>query len=197
MVGSISSITSAASASLIQRPDRDAQRTKVLKAVADKLGMSVDDLRSALDKGASLNQIATTKGVSHEDLISTITSSISGSTAAGAAPLLDDTRLEQLAERIASSTGTEGPKGPHGVKGAHRPPPPPPPVSDADDDDDDSTSTDSALSNVATLLKMKPSELVDALTKGTSLESLAEQQGVSLGQVLGAVSKGMLLNVNA
>ncbi|MCU1391778.1 MAG: hypothetical protein JWM34_206 [Ilumatobacteraceae bacterium] len=191
MIGNISSVATA-SVTTLQRPDRDAQRNKMLSAVADKLGMSVDDLKAELDKGSTLNQIATAKGVSHDDLISTIESSISSNaSAAGSTSGTSDAKLDQFAEKIASSQGAEPPKGAHRAHGGHRPPPPP-----TTTDDDSSTSTDSALTNVAKTLNMKADDLVNALKSGTSLESLAQQKGVSLGQVLGAVTKGMLLNVS-
>src|SRR3954454_5263674 len=44
----------------------------VKKAVADKLGMSVDDLQSQLSSGKKLNDLAKEKGVDMKDLHSTI-----------------------------------------------------------------------------------------------------------------------------
>ena len=49
------------------------------------------------------------------------------------------------------------------------------------------------LNNVSSLLKMSSGDLVDALTKGTSLADLAKQQGVSSDAVLQTVGKGMIL----
>jgi hypothetical protein len=49
---------------------------KTVKAVADELGMSTDDLRSALKSGSTMADLATTAGVSHDDLVATIASTL-------------------------------------------------------------------------------------------------------------------------
>jgi hypothetical protein len=95
-------------------------RAKVESAVADKLGMNVGDLRKQLASGQSLADIAKTKGVSHDDLVSTITSAL-GSAGAGSASASSSvtasatsgtttdgtqgTDLDQLANRIADQVG--------------------------------------------------------------------------------------------
>jgi hypothetical protein len=53
-----------------QRPHQ--MPADVQKAVADKLGMSTDDLKSELSSGKKLNDIAKEKGVDMKDLHSTI-----------------------------------------------------------------------------------------------------------------------------
>jgi hypothetical protein len=68
---SISSLGSAGSPAPIDGP-RNQRMEKVLDAVADKLGMKTSDLEADLQKGQSLTDIATSKGVSKDDLVSTI-----------------------------------------------------------------------------------------------------------------------------
>ena len=92
--------------------DRSAQRKrmdKVFDAVADKLGMSKDDLMGELRSGKSLTEVAEAKGMSKDDLLATIKDALPSD-----AP--DDAAL-----RIADHKG--GPRGHHG--------PPPPPPADA------------------------------------------------------------------
>jgi hypothetical protein len=72
-------------------------------AVAKELGMSTDDLDQALRSGQSLDEVAQSKGVSHDDLVSTITQALQGS--AGTGQTSDPSQLQQLAERIAGAKG--------------------------------------------------------------------------------------------
>lgn len=75
----------------------------VTAAVAKELGMSTDDLDQALRSGQSLDEIAQSKGVSHDDLVSTISQSLQST--AGAGQSTDPGQLVQLAERIAGAKG--------------------------------------------------------------------------------------------
>jgi hypothetical protein len=43
-----------------------------MATVAEKLGLSSDDLKAQLKDGKSLDDIATAQGISHEDLITAI-----------------------------------------------------------------------------------------------------------------------------
>src|SRR5689334_25133220 len=75
----------------------------VTAAVAKELGMSTDDLNQALRSGQSLDDIAQSKGVSHDDLIATISQALQSTATAGQST--DPSQLTQLAERIASAKG--------------------------------------------------------------------------------------------
>jgi hypothetical protein len=46
--------------------------TPVLTAVADKLGLSVDALRSQLAAGRPLSSVAAVAGLAHEELVATV-----------------------------------------------------------------------------------------------------------------------------
>ena len=77
-----------------------ADREKVLSSAADLLKMSVDDLKSKLAAGQSLDDIAKAQGVSHDDLVANITQTLKANAPSGAA--VSDDRLSAMAERIAS-----------------------------------------------------------------------------------------------
>jgi hypothetical protein len=107
-------------------------RAKVESAVADKLGMSVDDLKSQLATGKSMTDIAATKGVSKDELVSTISgvlrasrsgagataSSATASSSASSSPADDLTQLAtKIADRVGGHHGHSGPAGPSGSEG--------------------------------------------------------------------------------
>jgi hypothetical protein len=68
---------------------------KVGQAIADKLAMSVDELKSAKARGVSLVDLAASKGVSNEDLMATISDALKG-TARGGAPAIDTNKLAMM-----------------------------------------------------------------------------------------------------
>jgi hypothetical protein len=78
---------------------------KILQPVADKLGMSGDDLHTALGSGKSFAEIAQSKGVSRNDLVKTVSDAISKNRPPGA-PAVDP---NQLANRMVDD-----------LRGAHR-----------------------------------------------------------------------------
>jgi lambda repressor-like predicted transcriptional regulator len=84
--------------------------TSPLDAVSSLLGMSKDEVASALQQGKSLNDLVTSKGVSHEDLISALKSGMPSE-------LAGSTNATQVAEQIASQTGLQGPPDSQGASG--------------------------------------------------------------------------------
>jgi hypothetical protein len=58
---------------------------KILQPVADKLGMSADDLSAALKGGKSLAEIAQSKGISRDDLVATVADAITKNRPPGSA----------------------------------------------------------------------------------------------------------------
>lgn len=74
----------------------------VTSAVAKELGMSTDDLEQQLRSGASLDDVAKANGVSHDDLVATITQALQGSQGASGDGQTSS-GLDQLAERIAGA----------------------------------------------------------------------------------------------
>ena len=96
-----------------------AMRAKVESAVADTLGLSVDDLRTQLRSGKSMTQVAAAQGVSKDDLVSAIatalrSSSTSASSASsGGSQAADVTaRATRIADRVGSGRPPGRPGGP-------------------------------------------------------------------------------------
>lgn len=123
---SISSIGGAVGVQPPPPPPNDTVR-KAMDAAAQKLGMSDDDLRSALQSGSSLADVASQKGVSTDDLVSTMADSLKG------AQLPDGVSATDAATKMVNR------KGGHHGHGHHGPPP------------SDDGSTDNVAKNVQTL----------------------------------------------
>jgi len=158
-------------------------RRKMMAPVADLLKMSPDELRAALKGGQTLDKLAASKGISHADLVAAIKKGLQDARPNGASDPDGDNDIDKIAESIA--TGKAG--GHHEHQHNHRAAP-----------GGGATNADAnMLDNVSSLLKMSSSDLVDALTKGTSLADIAKQQGVSSDAVLQTVGKGMILKTYA
>lgn len=65
---------------------------QAMQAVADTLGMSGEDLKAALKSGKSLAEVASEKGVSHDDLVKTVAAALDKARPAGA-PQVDTTAM--------------------------------------------------------------------------------------------------------
>jgi hypothetical protein len=76
-----------------------------MSAVSKALGLPGDALRSKVDGGQSLAEVARERGVSHDDLVAAIKAGRSVDSARGAAAEEDDA----IAERIAARKDTAGP----------------------------------------------------------------------------------------
>ncbi len=86
---------------------RHGMPAKVLSAVADKLGMSSQDLKSQLDSGKSLADVAKAKGLSRDDLVATIKSALSS-----AGTTDGSTTAASASGGTTSTTGTASTTGP-------------------------------------------------------------------------------------
>lgn len=92
------------SAATVSTPNSMRTRLQdVTAAVAKELGMSTDDLTQALRSGQSMDQIAQSKGVSHDDLVATISQALQSSATTGQST--DPDQIKALAERIAGAKG--------------------------------------------------------------------------------------------
>jgi hypothetical protein len=78
-----------------------------MKAVAEQLGMSTDDLKAKLKDGATMADLAKSAGVSQDDLVATIRSTLPAQGRDGAT--LDTT---QLATDIANGVRPQRPAAP-------------------------------------------------------------------------------------
>jgi hypothetical protein len=87
-------------------------QTSVLANVADLLGMSSDDLVTALRNGSSMSDLASQKGISRDDLLAAITQGLqSSATAAGTSGSAEQ---NTVAARIADRKGGGGHHHHHG-----------------------------------------------------------------------------------
>jgi hypothetical protein len=92
------STAAGAAAGAASGPTRS-DREQMLSSTADLLKMSVTDLKAKLQTGASLDDIAKAQGVSHDDLVNNIVSSLKSRGAGGATR--SDASLTAMAGRIA------------------------------------------------------------------------------------------------
>jgi hypothetical protein len=70
-----------------------------LKSVSDLLGMSQDDIRTALKGGSSLSDLAQAKGISSDQLVDTISEALQG------AGVPASTDLRAIAQKLADHKG--------------------------------------------------------------------------------------------
>ena len=98
-------------------PPAGAQQSmqKAMEGTAKLLGLSTDDLQTQLKSGKTLNDLASEKGVSHDDLIASIEQGMKAAAPQGVqAPAGFDS--SRMAEDIAAGKGPGGP--PPGSRGA-------------------------------------------------------------------------------
>ncbi|HEY7068169.1 MAG TPA: hypothetical protein VII06_42355 [Chloroflexota bacterium] len=161
-----SAVTGSAQSAWTARPRQ--VRPEVAQAVADKLGMSVQDLQTALQSGQHLRDLAQAKGVSMQDLHTTI----------------EATR--QQADGTAPTAGT-GPGTPvyhrhhhhggsHGASGAA---------------DVEQQLGQEMLSALADKLGESPTDLASQLSSGQDLGQLLQQKGLSADDVRSAVQQAL------
>jgi hypothetical protein len=80
-------------------------QTSVLSNVASLLGMSTDDLTTALRNGSSMSDLASQKGISRDDLLAAINQGLQSSASATASGATD---TSSLAGQIADRKGVGG-----------------------------------------------------------------------------------------
>ncbi len=171
-----------ASAASAQKPGAVMQQ--VLTSAASEFGMSTSDLATALQAGQSLSDIAQQKGVSQSDLLATVTQALNTASANGAT-LPGDTST--TAQQIVYHKGLGG----HHHRHHH---------SQGSESSTSSTANaaDNMLQSLAGALNMQPTDLLQSLVSGTSLQSLAQQQGVSEQTLSSLVStQGLAVDTTA
>jgi transposase-like protein len=149
---------------------------QVLQSAGSVLGMSTSDLATALKSGQSLSEIAQQKGVSQSDLTGAVTQALNTAAQNGATLPTD---ASSMAQQIVNQKG--GPSGHHHHHGGG--------ATDGSSSSSDS-SADSMLSSISSALGMQPTDLLQSLVSGTSLQSLAQQHGVSEPSLEDMVSGG-------
>ncbi|MCU7729541.1 hypothetical protein ODJ79_37985 [Actinoplanes sp. KI2] len=137
--------------------DRAAMR-KALDAAAQTLGMSGSDLRSALQSGQSMSELAQSKGVDTDTLTTAISSAISGANSS-----LSSEQATEMAQRIVAGPpagGTGRPDGPPPAGQGGRPP------------------LGAAMDSLAGTLGISTDELKSSLQSGQSLTDVAAAHGM-------------------
>ena len=137
---------------------------KTMKAVAEKLGMSTDDLKSALDSGSTMADLAKTAGVSQDDLVATIASTLPATGPDGVA-----TDATAMATDIANGVRPERPQKPQ-------------------------VDLSQGLDSLSGALGISSSDLLDRLTSGTGIADLLAANPQVSAQLSAAQNKGSLVD---
>ena len=165
-----------------QRQQHEAQDPMV--GVAKTLGMSTDHLKSALQSGKSLKDLANEKNVAHEDLIATIKTAMP----TDRVNATDNADGTQLAARIVGRAGTQGP--PPGV--------PPKAVDGKATANAKATAVSgSTLNAVSSLLTGQDSTALTSITSSKQLIDFLQHQGVDLTSLRNVLNSGSLVDVTA
>jgi uncharacterized protein YidB (DUF937 family) len=137
---------------------------KTMKAVAEKLGMSTDDLKSALKSGSTMADLAKTAGVSQDDLVKTIASTLPTTGPDGAS--IDTTTM---ATNIANGVRPERPEKPQ-------------------------ADLNQGLDSLSGALGISSSDLLDRLTSGTGISDLLSGNPQVSAQLAALQNKGALVD---
>jgi lambda repressor-like predicted transcriptional regulator len=157
----------------------------VIATAAKALGMSTDDVKSALQSGKSLDDLAKDKGVSHDDLVAAIKAGMPKG-------LQNSDKANAIAERIVTTKGM-----PAGG---------PPPGGRPDGDGATGTGVFGAnltatqsktLDQLASLLGTDSNSLLSSLKSGTSLADMVQSQGIDSGKLASVLQDGLLVDTKA
>ena len=183
-----------------------------IDAVASTLKMSTDDIKTQLQSGKSLSDIAAAQGVSHDDLISALKAGMPdelknsddatamaekiASTAGLAAP-----QDVQGTDATSATTGTTGTSATSGHHHHHRGA-----ASQVSGLDGSSTgvmsgsltaSQQKTLDSLSSLLGTDSSSLLTSLQSGTSLASLVSSKGVDSSKLASVLQDGLLVDTKS
>lgn len=134
--------------------ERKQRMDKAMSGVADLLGMSVDDIRTAQKNGTTLADLAKQKGVSEDDLESTLAKGLKENAPTDAPSDIDFT---QMASDIANGKRPQGAGGHHGH--GHKPP------------ESDGTNSATALQSLLQNNGIDSSEFENLLSGGSTSSS--------------------------
>jgi len=156
-----------------------------MDAAAKLLGMSSSDLRSALQSGKSLTDIASSKGIRQDALTSAMAAAIQQ-----ANPNVSSERATEVATAIATRTPPAGGPPPDGAQ-----------ATDATQGGTGTTATHghhhhhhaggAAMDAAATTLGMSTTDLMSSLQSGQSLASIAKSKGVSQDDLVKAMATAL------
>jgi hypothetical protein len=157
----------------------------IIATAAKALGMSTDDVKSALRSGKSLDDLAKDKRVSHDDLVKAIKAGMPKG-------LQNSDKADAIAERIVTTNGM-----PAGG---------PPPGGRPDGDDVTGTGVFGAnltatqsktLDQLASLLGTDSGSLLSSLKSGTNLADLVQSKGIDSGKLASVLQDGLLVDTRA
>lgn len=156
----VSSVSNTQSTMQMRRPSAPPDMQAMFAPVASKLGMSDDELKTALRSGTTLLELAADKGVARDDLLSALKEGIAAAKPEGA-PELSVEQIDEMAEAIASGNPPPRPDGAHGGPGLRG---------------FGTTGENLAkgLGNLADQLGLDIDALLEQLANGTSLSDLLE-----------------------
>ena len=160
------------------------------------LGMSAREVRSGLDSGSTLADLASQRGIDQDKLVSAMAAAITAEQ-----PGISASRATEIATRMATTTPPAHPtaasgaaRGPGGPRGAGGPPPTPPGGGKVDETDEtdatgstDETEAKTLLEKLAALLGVTTEELLSSLEGGQTLGGLATSRGVDPAAVAATV----------
>ncbi len=163
MTDAISGTSFLAGAQGVGLPQPGEFRQAILDSASQALGMTTQDIQTALQGGQSLADLAQQKGVSSDDLVTAI---------AGGLQQLAGSDATQVAQKIASHKGGfGGHRHHHHAAGGSAP--------------NASSASSSPFQVLSQTLGMSRDELLSRLESGTSLPDLLQQQGVSADSLPG------------
>lgn len=147
-------------------------------AAAKSLNMDPGDLRTQLQSGTSLKDIAAAKGVDFSKVQSAMSDAVKPQLdQAVSSGQMTSTQATDVLNRVTSG---DPPKRHHHHGGGGGPPP----AASADP----STTIQQTIDAAAQALKMDPSQLLDQLKAGNSLKDLASASGIDFSRVQSAIS---------
>jgi DNA-binding phage protein len=140
-------------------------QTSVLSNVANLLGMSTDDLTTALRNGSSMSDLASQKGISRDDLLAAINQGLQSSANTAASGQTD---TSSLAGQIADRKGVGGHHHHHHGGGG----------------DSSSTDLQQNVTDLASSLGISSDQLVQALQTGLASSSTSGTPGYGVSASL-------------
>jgi hypothetical protein len=155
---------------------------------AQLLGMSSEQLRSALQSGATLSSLASSNGVARSDLVASVEKDLKAGVPQGA-PTLSSDQLQQIATNIINGTPPTPPAGSGGGLGGNAPF-----GADGIKPPTGAGGQPPSFANTAQLLRLSSDELAADLESGQTLSSLASAKGISRSDLLETVETDLTQN---
>lgn len=172
-------------------------RQAIVSSAAAALGMSTQDVQSALRNGQSLADLAQQKGVSNDTLVGAVAQGLQAATSGSSAVNGDVT---SIAQDIVNRKGVGGPHHHHhhgAVGSATSSGSDPDGDGDSDAAGETSDTSSSPFTALSGLLGMSQGDLLSALESGTSLPSLLQQQGLSQQSLDALPAQGLAVDTTA